>query len=72
MQPVKRRWTVRKRDGRWRVYDNGVWSETFDTLPEAHTEATCHAVADILYTPGGLTLLAEMRHAIDIYNWNRP
>lgn len=64
MERVTPRWSVRKRDGRWRVYDRGVWSETYDSLPEAHTEATCNAVADILYAPGGLTLLAEMRNKL--------
>lgn len=58
-----KRWTVCKRDGRWRVYDRGVWSTTHDTLVDAHTEATQNAVADVLYAPGGLTLLAEFKAA---------
>lgn len=57
----KPRWSVRKRNGRWRIYDRDVWSDTCDTLPEAHTYATANAVADVLYAPGGLTLLADMR-----------
>jgi hypothetical protein len=54
-------WTVKKRAGTWRVYDRGVWHDTFDTLEEAHTYATQNAVADALYQPGGLSLLAEMK-----------
>lgn len=61
MHRVIPRWTIKKRDGQWRVYDRGVWVETFNTLQEAHTEATRNAVADILYQPGGLTLLAELK-----------
>ena len=61
MQRVVPRWSVRKRLGSWRVYDRGVWWSTFDTLREAHTEATCNAVADVLYAEGGLTLLAQMK-----------
>ena len=61
MQRVKPRWSVRKVAGRWRVYDRDVWSDTFDTLVEAHTEATCNAVFDVLYAPGGLTVLAELK-----------
>lgn len=63
MERIKPRWTVRKVDGRWRIYDRGTWAETYDTLPEAHTFATCNAVADILYQPGSLTLLAHMKAA---------
>ncbi len=61
MHNQTKRWTVRKRDGRWRVYDHGTWSHTYDTLEEAHTDATCNAVADTLYAPGGLTMLAQLK-----------
>lgn len=54
------RWSVVKRDGRWRVLDRGQWSCTFDSLEEAHTWATQCAVADRLYAPGGLSLLAML------------
>lgn len=54
------RWSVRKKGGQWRVYDRQWWHDTFDTLEEAHTYATQCAVADILYEPGGLTLLAKL------------
>lgn len=54
------RWSVAKRGGRWRVIDRGVWAETHDSLAEAHTSATQNAVADRLYEPGGLTLLAQL------------
>lgn len=65
MERVKPRWSVRKHDGRWRVYDHDTWACTFDTLDEAHNEAMCNAVADVLYQPGGLNLLAELKHAYE-------
>lgn len=65
MKQAKPRWTVCKRNGHWRVYDRGTWSSTHDTLADAHTEATQNAVADVLYAPGGLTLLAEFKTAAD-------
>lgn len=61
-----RRWSVCKRDGRWRVLDRGVWAETYDTLAEAHTAATQHAAADLLYRPGGLTDFARL---LDTRDW---
>jgi len=57
------RWTVCKRDGSWRVYDRGVWAETYDSLEEAHTAATQNAVIDVLFKPGGLSLLALLKWA---------
>jgi hypothetical protein len=78
MERIKPRWTIAKRHGQWRIYDRGTWWDTYNTLPEAHTAATQNAVADILYQPGGLTLLEEMRYAHDNTNtlfggrwWNR-
>lgn len=56
-----KRWTVRRKDGGWGVFDRGVWSDQFDTLTEAHTWATQCAVADTLYSPGGLTLLRILK-----------
>lgn len=56
----RHRWSVCKRDGRWRVLDRGIWSETYDTLAQAHTAATQHAIADCLYQPGGPAYLAEL------------
>lgn len=58
---MTKRWTVAKRDGRWRVLDRGVWHDTFDTLEQAHTYATQCAVADVLFETGGLDLLANMK-----------
>lgn len=54
------RWSVRKRGGSWRVYDHNTWAYTCDTLEQAHTAATQDAVADVLYAPGGLHLLAYL------------
>jgi hypothetical protein len=54
------RWTVAKRDGQWRVYDRHIWHDTFPSLEDAHTYATQCAVTDCIYTPGGLTLLAQL------------
>jgi hypothetical protein len=54
------RWKVNKRAGQWRVYDRGIWHDTFDTLQAAHTYATQCAVADELYEPGGLTWLKQI------------
>lgn len=71
MNRAKPHWAVRKRDGRWRVYKRGTWADTFDTLPEAHTDATQNAVAETLYAPGGLTLLAEMRQAHNLLHGGR-
>ena len=57
---TKTRWTVCKRDGRWRVLDRGCWHDTFDSLEEAHTFAQQCAVTDILFEPGGLTILKAL------------
>ena len=55
------RWRVQKRQGRWQVIDRRCcWHSTFDTLTEAHTEATQNSVAEVLYAPGGLTTLATL------------
>lgn len=54
------RWSVKKRDGKWRVCDHGAWFDTFNTLPEAHTYATQCALADEIFAPGGLTRLGNL------------
>lgn len=56
-------WTIAKRNGKWRVYDRGIWWDEFDTLEEAHTHATQNAVTDVLWQPGGLSLLALLKWA---------
>ena len=61
------RWSVRKRDGAWRVYDRGCWHDTYPTLVEAHTYATQCAVADSLYEPGGLTWLRKIERWSALY-----
>lgn len=55
------RWTVAKYRDKWSVFDRGVRCDDFDTLEEAHTWATCNAVADVLYAPGGLTCLRRLQ-----------
>lgn len=65
MKRIPPKWAVRKRDGRWRVYDSGTWYATYDSLQDAHSDATCNAVADVLYAPGGLTLLAQLKTDAD-------
>jgi hypothetical protein len=55
-----KRWAIDKKNGRWRVLDRGIWHDSFDTLKDAHTYATQCAVADELYSPGGLTCLFNM------------
>lgn len=55
------RWRVRKESGRWFVYDERWAHDSCDTLVEAHTYATQLAVADVLFNPGGLTQLAELK-----------
>lgn len=61
------RWTVRKHGDRWKIIDpRGCWVATFDTLTEAHTEATQNAAAETLYSPGGLTRLARL---LILENW---
>ena len=57
------RWRVCKRDGLWRILDRGVWSDTYYTLPEAHTAATQYAVMEELFKPGALVALAELQDA---------
>lgn len=56
-----KRWSVRKVNGTWRVFDRGIWHDSFDSLPAAHTYATQCAVADEIYEPGGLTRLSILR-----------
>ena len=56
----QRRWSVRKRRGVWRIYDQGTWHDTCDTLAEAHTYATQCAVFDELCEPGGLSRLSVL------------
>jgi hypothetical protein len=52
------KWSVRKRDGRWRVYDpTGGWHDTCDSSQEAHTYAAQQSVVDEVFEPGGLTRL---------------
>lgn len=59
---TKNRWQVRQVvPGRWGVFDNGSWQDVFDTLSEAHTYATQLAVADELFSPGGLTYLRALK-----------
>jgi hypothetical protein len=58
------RWSVRFRNGEWRVYDGRAWHDRYPTLPEAHTEATKHAIACELFAPGGLARYAAWRDAV--------
>lgn len=51
------RWRVRKEDDRWFIYDRHICHDSCDTLQDAHTYATQMAVADVLFNPGGLTIL---------------
>ena len=55
------RWSVRKRNGQWRVYSGDSWHDTFETIWDATTYATQSAVADILYAPGGLSCLKLLK-----------
>lgn len=65
------RWSVCKRNGQWRVYQDECWSDTFDTLEEAGTWAHQNAVADGLYSPGGLACLQLLTKlaAIGLESW---
>lgn len=54
------RFTVRKRHGKWRIYDHNTWHDTTDTLTEAHTWATQLAIITQLCTPGGLTKYTQL------------
>lgn len=56
-----KRWTVAKRAGQWCVFDRGIMWDQFPDLDSAHTWATQNAVADVLYEPGGLTLLTILK-----------
>lgn len=65
-RPTKR-WKVQKRNGRWQVIDHtDTWTETHDTLTDAHTAATRNATACHLYTPGSLTRLTRL---LALENW---
>ena len=55
-----------KREGKWRVYERGVWADSFGSLPDAHSYALASSVADQLFNPGGLDRLAKL---IDEANW---
>ena len=58
-------WRVCKRAGVWRVYDRGVWADSFDSLRDAHSWALAASVADVLFKPGGLSYLGEILDAAD-------
>lgn len=58
-------WFVCKRDGRWRVYDRGVWHDTYDSLPDAHSAALAYTLSAELFTRGGLVRFAALRDAAD-------
>ena len=55
------KWKIRYRDGVWRIYEGDSWHDSCPTLEEAHTYATQLAVADSLFSDGGLTLLKELQ-----------
>lgn len=50
---------VCKREGVWRVYDRGIWADSFDTLEDAHTFATQCAVVNAIFEPGALIALKQ-------------
>ena len=54
---------VCKREGVWRVYDRGVWADSFDSLPEAHSWALAAAISGQLFNGGGLVRFAALRDA---------
>ena len=61
------RWRVDYRRGAWRVVNpKGVWHDSADTLPDAHTYAAQCAVADVLFAPGGLSRLSELHTRWDM------
>lgn len=50
------KWSIRYRDKQWRLFDQeGTWHDTFDNLPDAHTEGTAQSIANECFKPGGLT-----------------
>ena len=55
-----RDYQICKRDNVWRLYQRGIWLDTFPTLQEAHTYATACAITDLLFEPGGLTCLKKL------------
>ena len=57
--PVSK-WRVCKRAGVWRVYDRGVWADSFDSLRDAHSWALAASVSDELFNRGGLTRMREI------------
>jgi hypothetical protein len=58
------RWSVKFRDGEWRVYDGKWFADRFPTLPQAHTAATQLAIATELFAPGGLTRWRAWRDTV--------
>jgi hypothetical protein len=61
VKPIPKRWTVKKKNHYWVVFDRGVAWDCYDNLAAAHTLATQNAVADVLYAEGGLTCLLELK-----------
>lgn len=60
-----KRWKVCKRAGEWRVYDRGVWWDTYPSLQDAHSWALRCAVTDELWAADGITRLRELLDAAD-------
>jgi hypothetical protein len=64
------RWSVKFREGEWRVYDGQSWADRFPTLTETHTAATQSAIAAELCAPGGLTRWRAWRDIVFArYEW---
>jgi hypothetical protein len=61
---IPKRWTVKKKNDYWVVFEGGVAWDCFENLREAHTWATKNAVADELYAEGGLTCLSELKRGV--------
>ena len=53
-------WSVRKRKGRWVVYEDACAYDIFDSLPEAHDWATLQTIIEMLSCPGGLARVADL------------
>jgi hypothetical protein len=64
------RWSVKFRNGEWRVYHGQFWADRFPTLVQAHTAATQCAIACELFAPGGLTRWKAWRDIVfGPYEW---
>lgn len=45
----RHRWSVRKREGVWRIYDGRIWHDSGESLPDALLLATAYASTQFVW-----------------------